>query len=630
MPVKQDVARCVGVVTQQNPLDSVSPYHAFSSAPATEEFAVPTQWPGPPADDTTARVLCTEESLFVCFECEGDAIEPIQASEISDGVKVDVSGEKMDLKDWSVLVDERVEVFIWPQDDSGTPVLDQRYFAYEINFNGVALTNHAQFGGRFDFTWGKDSYKAKCFRMAVGRAGAGTISASASAEAEKAVVVVEIPFKGLGLTLSTAKNMKIALHRAQHSPACKKTLSSKRASKTPLSQADVDAILSEMIWSSWINPVENPEEINFHRPGFFATFQCEPESENSHCCNAARLLRANKLEIVSSPKPLLSKCPKGAVLVKAKYASVCGSDMPYFKNTTLPKASSYWNRDGFCGHEVVGEVVASSSDNFAVGDPVLALPSSYFKAHAASRQEWYKESVHGVLLRPFEVRGGFSEIFTSHELYCYKLKELKPEMLIAQGLGTVLQLARKLGCVIGKTIAIVGQGQNGLLATRLLSQFAAKVVVGVDPLEYRQQRALECGATHAVGPDKALELIHELTDGRGVDIVIEMVGHNQDTINTCFEYVRNNGTVGIFGVPDDATYNNFEYGKMFRKNLTLVSAVVPDPGRDFPQALALIEQGRFATDGILTHSFKLNDIQNGFDVSSSYKDNVIKLVFEFD
>ena len=94
--------------------------------------------------------------------------------------------------------------------------------------------------------------------------------------------------------------------------------------------------------------------------------------------------------------------------MKAKYASVCGSDMPYFKAKSLMAPSSYWvseisttrraakpcyvlnrvhlfaepqDRDGFCGHEVVGVVVESKSENFKPGDEVMALPSSYFKAH---------------------------------------------------------------------------------------------------------------------------------------------------------------------------------------------------------------------------------------------------------
>ena len=35
-----------------------------------------------------------------------------------------------------------------------------------------------------------------------------------------------------------------------------------------------------------------------------------------------------------------------------------------------------------------------------------------------SKQEWYDEARHGVLLENFPVRGAFSQIYTSHEIYC--------------------------------------------------------------------------------------------------------------------------------------------------------------------------------------------------------------------
>ena len=41
--------------------------------------------------------------------------------------------------------------------------------------------------------------------------------------------------------------------------------------------------------------------------------------------------------------------------------------------------------------------------------------------------------------------------------------------------------------------------------------------------------------------------------------VIEMVGHNKESINTCMDYVRCSGTVAAFGVPDDAIYDTFQY-----------------------------------------------------------------------
>ena len=48
-----------------------------------------------------------------------------------------------------------------------------------------------------------------------------------------------------------------------------------------------------------------------------------------------------------------------------------------------------------------------------------------------------------------------------------------------------------------------------------------------------------------------------------------------------------------------------EFSKFFRKNVNLIASVIPDPGRDFPEAVALIEQGRFSTEGLFTHTVPL-------------------------
>jgi len=352
-----------------------------------------------------------------------------------------------------------------------------------------------------------------------------------------------------------------------------------------------------------------------------------PGSAYNNACSAARLVRPNMLKVVPSPRPTLDDCPAGSILVQAKYVSVCGSDMPYFKADEFKAPSCYWDRDGFCGHEVVGFVVKSKSDKFAEGDPVLSLPSSYFKAHAGSKNEWYVPEIHDVLLEPFPVRGGFCQLFTSHELYSYKIKQCIPKMLAAQGLGTILRMARKVGSVLGKTVVVIGQGQNGLMAARMMSQMCAKTLIAVEPLEYRRKLATQFGAHHAVAPEDALELIHSLTNGRGADVVLEMAGHQQATINAALDYVRCSGTVVAFGVPDDTKYD-FEYSKFFRKNVVLMASVIPDPGIDFGDAVHLIENGQFNTDLILTHTFTLDQVQEAFRVASNYLDGVVKLVVE--
>mmetsp|Transcript_132064 Transcript_132064/g.423048 ORF Transcript_132064/g.423048 Transcript_132064/m.423048 type:complete len:206 (+) Transcript_132064:1412-2029(+) len=202
-------------------------------------------------------------------------------------------------------------------------------------------------------------------------------------------------------------------------------------------------------------------------------------------------------------------------------------------------------------------------------------------------------------------------------------------MLAAQGLGTVLKMARRIGSVLGKTVVVLGQGQNGLLATRLMAQMCARDVIAVEPLEYRRRLARVAGATAAVAPAGAQAAVDEATGGRGADVVLEMVGHCQQTINDALALAACSGMVVAFGVPDDAIYSTFEFSLFFRKNITLISSVIPDPQVDFPEAVRLIEQGRFSTEGLLSHTLALSEVQKAFEMASDYTDEVVKLVIDF-
>ena len=88
------------------------------------------------------------------------------------------------------------------------------------------------------------------------------------------------------------------------------------------------------------------------------------------------------------------------------------------------------------------------------------------------------------------------------------------------------------------------------------------------------------------------------------------------SVNPPGTQARCSGIVAAFGVPDDAVYNTFEFSKFFRKNINLIASVIPDPDTDFPEAVSLIEQGRFSTEGIFTHTMPLSEVQRGFEVAS--------------
>ena len=107
-----------------------------------------------------------------------------------------------------------------------------------------------------------------------------------------------------------------------------------------------------------------------------------------------------------------------------------------------------------------------------------------------------------------------------------------------------------------------------------------------------------------------------------------MVGHQQETVNDALDYVARAGTVCCFGVPDDAVYQ-FHFSKFFRKNVVLLSSVIPDPATDFPEAVKMVEEGRFSTKGFFTHTLPLAEIDKAFTIASNYQDSVVKLVIAF-
>jgi hypothetical protein len=130
------------------------PYVSQAHCPPTELFGKPPLWPGPAGDATTARLLWNETALYICYECEGQTATPIDPATVELDPKF---AADMPEAVRSVLLDERVEAFIWPEEvqtSAGTPKDDQTYYAFECNYGGLALTNKAKFGSRMDFSWG--------------------------------------------------------------------------------------------------------------------------------------------------------------------------------------------------------------------------------------------------------------------------------------------------------------------------------------------------------------------------------------------------------------------------------------------------------------------------------------------
>lgn len=319
---------------------------------------------------------------------------------------------------------------------------------------------------------------------------------------------------------------------------------------------------------------------------------------------AAHVVAPRKIEMMDAEEPNIKDFPKGSIKVKTQMTALCGSDSPRFVLTYPPEM--YPLNIGISIHECIGTVVESTSDRLKVGDFVQSRPTA------------------GI--------GGLAEYYISHESVGVQLVDFDPldQMLMSQPLGTVIWACRKLGNILDQDAVVLGQGPMGLLMTHLLSNLGARSVIAIDPVDFRLQAASKMRATHLVNSSKedVVEAVAKITDGKMADLVVEIVGHNQDTVNLCLQLTKRLGTVLAFGVPDDDVYA-FNYSEFFRKNITLIGSVSPDSLRDYPLAMDMIAQRRIDVSPIITHHLSFEKAQEAFELFIDHRDEAIKVVLDY-
>ncbi len=284
----------------------------------------------------------------------------------------------------------------------------------------------------------------------------------------------------------------------------------------------------------------------------------------------------------------------GDVIVRSAYASICGSDLHTVKHgVDVPPTPC---PHGFPGHEGIGTVVESHSEDLEVGDVVLTVPNS-------------------------AVGTCFNEYQTLPGSYCLALppdagSRLR-EYLMAQQLGTVIwALRRNPVDVVGRTVVILGQGSAGLFFTYLMRRAGAETIITSDLSDTRLEVSRLYGADRAVKADSEnlTEVVADLTAGVGADHVVEAVGRRETLVATP-SLARVGGTVLWFGLPDSERPVPFDFRNFFRRKLTGWSTYgAQDEPRlaSFAAAAELIRRGEIDVSPLLTDMFPVEEIDAAF------------------
>lgn len=170
------------------------------------------------------------------------------------------------------------------------------------------------------------------------------------------------------------------------------------------------------------------------------------------------------------------------------------------------------------------------------------------------------------------------------------------------------------------TVAVIGCGGVGDAAIAGAALVGAKKIIAVDTDNTKLDWARKFGATHTVNARELdagkdlVETIQDLTDGFGVDVVIDAVGR-PETWKQAF-YARDlAGTVVLVGVPTPDMKLEMPLVDFFSRGGSLKSSWYGDclPERDFPTLIDLYLQGRLPLEKFVSERIGLTDIEEAFD-----------------
>jgi 2-desacetyl-2-hydroxyethyl bacteriochlorophyllide A dehydrogenase len=334
---------------------------------------------------------------------------------------------------------------------------------------------------------------------------------------------------------------------------------------------------------------------------------------------AAVLRGPRQIAIEEVPYPRLEP---GGVIIKVRACGICGSDLHLYRHGTPDPMRM--------GHEFSGDVVEVGTNikGVAVGDRVAAMCGEGCGHCFWCRQGQWLKCLDMKLLGYGGAAGAYAEYVSVPHLEMGKYAARLPESLTYEAGATAEPLSVALYAVDrshpkpGDTIVVIGAGIIGLCIVRVLRARGIKRVMMSGRREGRLKLARESGAEVVVDAarEDIVATVKKLTDARGADIVYECAG-SPATFEQALQMVHRGGRVEVVGLYEE---------KVTWDPTFIVSNDIDIGGTglafNLPGAIELMKTGQVDTLPLVTHQFKLDDIQEAFETQISAPDAVKVMV----
>ena len=327
----------------------------------------------------------------------------------------------------------------------------------------------------------------------------------------------------------------------------------------------------------------------------------------------ATFIESGKMSVTEAPVPEIQKDTDA--IIKIVRACVCGSDLWWFRGISKREQNSYTGHEAIGIVETVGNAVTSvKSGDFVIvpfthGCGKCAACRAGFDGNCTNMEPGGNAGYQGEYLR--FTNADWALIKIPGQPSDYSDDVLNSLLTLADVMATGYHAAKTAEVKVGDTVVVMGDGAVGLCGVIGAKLLGATRIIAMSRHADRQALAKEFGATDIVAErgDEAVEKVMALTNGAGVDAVLECVGTEQ-SVETAVNVCRPGAVIGRVGVPQKAEMNT---NALFWKNIGLRGGIASVTTYDKELLLDAVLTEKINPGKVFTKRFNLDDIQAAYE-----------------
>lgn len=311
------------------------------------------------------------------------------------------------------------------------------------------------------------------------------------------------------------------------------------------------------------------------------------------------------------------------VLLKIKKLGVCGSDVQIYQGK-----HQYVKFPLVTGHEVAAEIVkvGVGVSGFRLGDKVAVQPQIVCgTCHSCKTGHMNVcESLKVIGVHCDGMACQFYAIDPCHLHLCNELRE--DEIVLAEPVAVAMGCIRRVGCVKGQNLAVVGAGPIGILVAQCAKAMGADVIL-VDVVDERLEYAKKIGIQRSrhTGDRKLKEIIRDEFGDRGADTIIDCAA-TKSSFESILDAARCYSQIVVTGNFKEPT--ELFLPRIQRQEISILGHMMYTR-EDFQKALEFLRNRSICLDGFITRRFCAREYDKAFDYVVHHPAGTMKVVVEF-